>query len=442
MLGPDYLWESGSLELGNCGPANDFRSGIEAPQPASAAGDILPACRDRSAGVQGRPLAKFGHAPVPCGGMSTPLPGQIRCPTCQRSTPPAAFCTQCGTAIPASARARPRGLDREELQDRIRTHRPGDAAFRRGSMAGETSGQGASPYQPYRPEPEDELILPEPDADAIGDARVDNTPPGFDDQPPPVVVAVPLAAVAQSARAAPPAPAAHAAQVIGDQARPSVPQWSPPDEPFDPAQANDNRYRTADDGWDRRGSGVSPLAIGGFVLLGVLAIAVGAFVSGIFSGAAVASPSPTPVVSVMPSAISEPTVAPTASASVPASSTAASGSPGPFADGFTARAQPCAEKPTSADGCGSSGASVSGGTVWAWVGFRKASSSDVLGITVTDASGASVGDGSLPLTSINCTGSCGGWAYFKFGGLAPGNYTIRVNRNGQPAAEARFTVTG
>jgi len=113
--------------------------------------------------------------------MSTPLPGQIRCPTCHRSTPPAAFCTQCGTAIPASFRARPRGLDREELQDRIRVHRPGDAAFRRGSTVGEAAVAGQSAYQPFRPEPEDELVLQGAEP-AEGAPHVDNTPPGFDER--------------------------------------------------------------------------------------------------------------------------------------------------------------------------------------------------------------------------------------------------------------------
>jgi len=37
---------------------------------------------------------------------------------------------------------------------------------------------------------------------------------------------------------------------------------------------------------------------------------------------------------------------------------------------------------------------------------------------------------------------CSGWGRFKFGGLAPGSYKIRLDRNGQPAAEATFTVTG
>ncbi|HEX2141811.1 MAG TPA: hypothetical protein VHK28_05970, partial [Candidatus Limnocylindria bacterium] len=66
----------------------------------------------------------------------TPKPGQIRCPTCHRSTPPAAYCTQCGSPIPASARVRPRGMDRDELEERIRGRRPGEG-FRRGSAPDE-----------------------------------------------------------------------------------------------------------------------------------------------------------------------------------------------------------------------------------------------------------------------------------------------------------------
>jgi hypothetical protein len=178
-------------------------------------------------------------------------------------------------------------------------------------------------------------------------------------------------------------------------------------------------------------------------VLGVLAIAVGAFISGVFSGGvAQATPSPTPSLTAVPSASIAPTVGPSAGASSPGSSNASNGSPVPFPDGFTARTQPCAEKPTSQDGCNSSGASVSGGSVWVWVGFRKGNNSDVLGITVVDAAGTTVGDGSKTLASIGCGDSCSGWAWFKFGGLGVGNYTIHVNRNGQPAAEAPFTVTG
>jgi hypothetical protein len=387
--------------------------------------------------------------------MATPLPGQIRCPTCHRSTPPAAFCTQCGSAIPASARARPRGLDREELQERIRVHRPGDAPFRRGSPVGEGADAPPSPYQPFRPEPEDELVLPGAAPAEPAAPRIDNTPPGFDERPtpppPPVVAASPPRVFSQppplprptptpaAARVEPPAPAATPPPPVPVAAAEPPPE---PERPYSAAEPYDYRYRVPDDDWNRRGSGMSPLAIGGFVLLGILAIAVGAFISGIFAGGVASeSPSPTPSVSVAPSPSHslEPTPAPSVAATPIAS---ANGSPVPFPDGFTARTEPCAEEPTSIDGCNSSGATISGGSVWVWVGFRKGTESDVLGVTIVNASGTSVGDGSLELGSIGCGDSCSGWARFRFTGLDVGNYTIRVTRNGTLAAEATFTVTG
>jgi hypothetical protein len=390
--------------------------------------------------------------------MSTPLPGQIRCPTCHRSTPPAAFCTQCGTAIPASARSRPRGLDREELQDRIRVHRPGDAAFRRGAPVGEGHLAANSPYQPFRPEPEDELVVQAPAEAAEGAPHVDNTPPGFDERPvapPPVVAPVPppFSRPAVPPAADPPAPARIFRQPAAPPPPPVVvpppviaqpPPIEPPEQPYNPAEPYDYSYRPPDDDWGRRPSGMSPLAIGGFVLLGILAIAVGAFVSGIFSGGvAVSSPSATPLVSLAPSISTAPSVAPSAEPSLPVATPVPSGStPGPFPDGFTARTQPCAEEPTSQDGCNSSGATISGGSVWVWIGFRKGNDSDVLHVSILNASGTSVGDGSLSLGSIGCGSSCNGWARFKFSGLSVGNYTIKVDRNDTPAAEATFTVTG
>src|SRR5688572_22876711 len=83
--------------------------------------------------------------------MATPKPGEIRCPTCHRSTPPAAFCTQCGSSIPSDARARPRGLDRDELQDRIRARRSGGDPYRRGAATEDDYGA----YERFEPRPED-----------------------------------------------------------------------------------------------------------------------------------------------------------------------------------------------------------------------------------------------------------------------------------------------
>ena len=283
--------------------------------------------------------------------------------------------------------------------------------------------------------------------------HVDNTPPGFDERPvapPPVVL--PAAAATPPARVfkQPPPPVAPAVASTPAPAAappPPVDEVAAPEQPYEPAELYEpaepyNRYAPPDD-WERRGSGMSPLAIGGFVLLGVLAIAVGAFVSGIFSGgAAVESPSGTPITSSAPSVSLAPSLAPSAPESQPATTPNPSGGPVVFPDGFTARTEPCADEPTTEDGCNSSGATISGGSVWVWVGFRKGNDTDVLDVTVVDASGSAVGDGSLSLGSIGCGDSCSGWGRFKFSSLGVGNYTIRVNRNGQLAAQATFTVTG
>lgn len=335
---------------------------------------------------------------------------------------------------------------------------------------GEASGAVPSPYQPFRPEPEDELVLS--GADAAEDAQhVDHTPPGFDDRPvaappvgpPPVDAPAPPAAPRARVFKEPPPPVTRApraapvaAPIAADPPTPSAPdpvvapappadQFEPPEQPYDPAEAYDYRYPPPDEEWGRRGSGMSPLAIGGFVLLGILAIGVGAVMSGLFSGGvALESPSGTPLVSSAPSQAAS--LEPTAAASVPgATPNPSGGGPIVFPDGFSARTEPCAEEPSSQDGCNSSGATISGGSVWVWVGWRSGNNADTIGATIVDAAGTAVADGHIPLSSIGengCGSSCNGWARFKFSGLAVGNYTIRVDRNGTLAAEATFTVTG
>ncbi len=299
-------------------------------------------------------------------------------------------------------------------------------------------------------------------ADTDEDApHIDNTPPGFDerpvvapvptpasppvrvfrDPPPPVTLAPQTAAVAAPVDAGPPSP-----QAPEPVAAPAASQLDPPEQPYDPAEPYDYGYPPPDEEWRRRSSGISPLAIGGFVLLGILAIAVGAVMSGLFSGGvALESPSGTPLVSGVPSTAAS--LAPTVAGSLPAATPTPSGGGGPvvFPDGFSARTEPCAQEPSSQDGCNSSGATISGGSVWVWVGWRKGNNADTIGATIVDAAGTAVADGHIPLSSIGangCGSSCNGWARFKFSGLAVGNYTIRVDRNGTLAAEATFTVTG
>lgn len=376
--------------------------------------------------------------------MSTPKPGQIRCPTCHGSTPPASFCTQCGQPIPSSALARPRGLDRDELEERLR-RRPAEGPYRRGTSAAEGVAAAGAVAQPFEPEPEDELALHGPREGAEAEPRVDNL--GRESETPP---AEPLPAdpvLRRWPREAPKVP--EAAPYRSEPPPTAMPPW-----PVEPAHAaaqpepEDQYFEGYDYGYDDAqpyyrdepyGSGTNPLLIVGLIGLGLVALFGGVLLSGMLGrGPGVAQASPTPTATA-----TEQTATPTTEASPgPTGSAAASGGPpGTFPDGFTARVQPCATSKMTRDGCVDSGATVSGGTVWVWAGFTKGTGNDVVGVTLVDKAGGALQDASLELSKINCGQVCNGYLKFSFSGLAPGNYSLRVNRNGAPAAAAPFTVS-
>jgi hypothetical protein len=391
-------------------------------------------------------------------GMATPKPGEIRCPTCHRSTPPAAFCTQCGSAIPPDARARPRGMDRDELQERIRARRSGGEPYRRGGVAPD----GPPGYERFEPEPDDDHARREA---APEERRHDY----FDDRAPTAPI--------------PPVPAPSAPADDRDLTRdddddwatapavsstfggtaPTAPEPPPSDTgPRSDAAAPDDRYAAAYDGdvedgddgeyaydydaWEPREerSGSNALAIVGFLALGVLALLGGALLAGVFGGGQTGQvdPTPTPVVSAAPSeeATAEPTPVPTESAPAPSGSAPASGGPIVFPDGFAAEAQPCLPGSASGNGCDSNAVSNSG-SVWVWVGFENGSAADVVGARVVGPDGTTVGEGSIDLARIGCRQACNGWTYFPFSGLPDGTYDVEITRNGEPAATTSFEVS-
>jgi hypothetical protein len=387
--------------------------------------------------------------------MATPKPGEIRCPTCHRSTPPAAFCTQCGSAIPSDARIRPRGMDRDELQDRIRQRRSGGDPYRRGGVADE----GAGGYQRFEPEPEDSQarrsLRP-------GEQRRD----AFDEEG-----AAAAAAAAAAAGAAPVEPSYEPPDITREAddwtERPSLVPPLPPSEPIEPApppfaderayvdnydDAADDaaaypyEYDDWDDGRQRRSSGAGAFAILGFLALGVLALFAGAVLAGVFSsdpGVGGVDPTLTPIPSTQestPPSESASTPPSSDASTSPSSSPTASGEPVVFPDGFTAEAQPCIPGSASTNGCGSN-ASSNSGSVWIWVGFAKGTSDDVIGAEIIGPDGDTVGTGSIDLASIRCGRSCNGWTYFQFGNLDAGTYEVRITRNGDLAAETSFEVT-
>ncbi|MGQ0607248.1 MAG: hypothetical protein ACT4OQ_02115 [Chloroflexota bacterium] len=385
--------------------------------------------------------------------MATPKPGEIRCPTCHRSTAPAAFCTQCGSAIPSDARIRPRGMDRDELQDRIRARRSGADPYRRGG----TADEGTGGYQRFEPEPDDSRLRRMQGSDqrrrdalddaataagAAGAAGAGGTPDrerpditrdddDWMNRPP-------------SARSLPPPPPAA-----------PPPPHSPPDEPAYVDNYDDTAYDDAsypyeydewDDGRERRSAGAGAFAILGFLALGVLALLGGAVLAGVFNGdpnVGGGDPTLTPIPSIQESMTPSDagSVAPSVDASAPASGgPPASGEPVVFPDGFTAEAQPCLPGSADLDGCDSNGA-ANAGAVDMWIGFGNGRPDDVLGVTLIGPDGATISDGSIELADINCVAPCGGYTRFPFSGLGPGTYEVEVTRNGDPAAETTFEVT-
>lgn len=378
--------------------------------------------------------------------MATPKPGEIRCPTCHRSTPPAAYCTQCGSAIPSDARARPRGMDRDELQDRIRARRSGGEPYRRGGIADDAG------YQRFEPEPADANVRREQTAD-------EHRPDYFDDAgtPPPAPspvdradltrdgedwsTPVPDAAAARVPDDRTPADAAAAAAVAAGSA-------TGDDEPYDAYDYDDAvGYPYEYDAWEdprERRSGAGAFAIIGFLALGVVALLGGALLAGVFnSGGEVAQQTPTPAIieSVAPSPSEAPSVPPSVEASAAESAAPIeSGEPVVFPDGFTAEAQPCFPGSAGQDGCNSNGA-TNGGVVDIWVGFANGNSNDVIGAAIIAPGGSTVGEGSIDLASIGCRSSCNGWTFFNFRNLEPGTYQVRVTRNGDPASSTSFEVS-
>jgi hypothetical protein len=368
--------------------------------------------------------------------MATPKPGEIRCPTCHRSTAPAAFCTQCGSAIPSDARARPRGMDRDELQERIRARRSGGEPYRRGGMAGDE----ARGYQRFEPEPEDLRARPAQRGDAA--QRRDD----FDEAP----------AVAPPPYRGEPAPRRDLTRDVEDDPwadRTAVPATPPAEEPayvdnFDDEAYADEPYYDYDEwaeGRERR-SGGGALAILGFLALGVMALLGGAVLAGVFVGdpgvGQIGSPSPTASPSIVAS--EAPSASPTADGSPGGSPDATggpteSGEPTVFPDGFTAEAQPCLPGSADIDGCDANAASNSG-SVQIWVGFQNGTGDDVIGAALIGPEGNTVGTGSIDLDDINCTSNCNGYTFFNFSNLEPGTYEVEITRNGQRADTTTFVV--
>jgi hypothetical protein len=376
-----------------------------------------------------------------CGLMPTPKPGQIRCPTCHKPTPPAAFCTQCGAAIPASAMPRPRGMDRDELDERIRTRRPGDPALRRGThLEDDDRKSPAGGYVPFVPEPGDAQAVHEEEPPEPA-PNVDNTPDDFDSQ-------------------------RDLARRIGAQGAASHPETSyvqPPEhepaadmggyeEPYGaPEDAYPHAYHAAHDG-RRRGPGVLPII--GFIGLCVLALGIGAALASVLGGGpGIADASATPSASQSLQASVEPTSEPTAGPSGEASATAGpTDQPVVFPDGAQLSIQPCGSSEFEDDAvgrpeeeaCNEDNSSIEGGEVWAFVVFADTPDSDTLTVQLLENDEV-VDQQEITIQGVygSCGPSCNGLIYgAHYSGLFPGDYQLLLQRDGELADSATFTVEG
>jgi hypothetical protein len=428
--------------------------------------------------------------------MSVQKPGEVRCATCGFSTPIAPFCAHCGADLPPDAAVRPRGMDRDELEERIRgSGGRSRSPFRRGGLADDASAAYPAGAEPFVPEPTDRLARAEPEEEAALEPRIDRF---ADPVEPPSPLRAASAASAGSAgsvrqpkddwpdadREFPPPPlrlgndreepagdpaavgpayprARYDADDGGYAGREHAPaeRWGgqraravPPDAGHDGGDfggPGDNDYPQYPDDGPRRG-GNGAMVVIGFVVLGLAALLGGALLSGVLNtaapiGASSASPNASASSGATPSATEQGSAQATGSGSPSTTgSPAASASTGP--DNFTAKVQPCASQKMSFKGCAEDGSTISSDQVWVWVGFYKAAYNDVIGVNLVEqATGTAVGDGSIQLgqDNIGCKpdAECTGYLYFTFDQLKPGGYTIKVSRDAQQAAQATLTVT-
>jgi hypothetical protein len=336
-------------------------------------------------------------------------------------------------------------MDRDELEERIRGRRPGDAGFRRGVPVDDPSE--VSGYVPFQPEPEDALAAREaglPDA-----ARhIDNTPPDFDVEPaapPPHVPPVEPPPEAYSPRTPePPYAEPPYAEVQSAAPQYAARDYQPDDaEPgYEPEEAYPYAYSRRRDGGSR-GGGALPVI--GFIALCALALAVGAVLAGVLGGPdEVGQASPTPTVAAS-SATPQPTPVESAAESA---SAGASATPEPidgpvtFPDGAVITVQPCATRDMSFDGCDEDGSTVDGDT-WVWIGFDDALGSDefTLGLRTADET---IDQQEITLGEVlDCPNKCSGYLIgAAYRDLDSGEYVLVVRRNGDFADSAEFRVEG
>jgi hypothetical protein len=362
-------------------------------------------------------------------------------------------------------------MDREELEERLRTRRPGDVALRRG-------GVGRGQHEPFEPEPEDNLAVRPDEPSEAPVRRVDDTPEGFDEPiPAPPPAFEPSWRSAERAAAEPVVtpgagtfgPAVAEPEQRRRESGPEEPRYGEPpymEPPYvEPGMAEPSYYP----GWEQPGEpaedpyaypyltarqrhrgGGSALPIIGFIVLSVMALAVGVMLSGLLTNPGAAESSPTPLASASGVATTSPSVEP--SQRVGSATPEPTDGPIAFPDGALLSIQPCgsddfndkAVGDPEEEACETDGSSVKGSEAWAFIVFKLASGSDTLTVDLRIGD-ETVNEQELVLGSVltECGTSCSGLVYgAHYVDLPDGEYQLVLERNGDFADSATFTVEG
>jgi hypothetical protein len=336
-------------------------------------------------------------------------------------------------------------MDRDELEQRIRTRRPGEGGLRRGTQLDEEERTArAGGYVPFVPEPEDSMAVREEEEPLQPAANVDNASPDIDQSRHDMA----RDDVSTHPRA-PHEPALSTAYVDESEEPYQATEYPEDDAPYGaPEDAYPYPYPSSGDG-RRRGTSVLPIL--GFILLCVLALGVGAVLASLLGGepGQVGQATPTPSVEASVPASVEPTAEPTAVESHQANETPEpTDGPVTFPDGALIEVQPCATQDMGFDGCNVDGSTITASTMWVWIGFDDTAADDTITLTLRSEGqtidqqekvlGEVLGDCESNGEPI-CSGYLIGAAYRD---LEPGEYELIVRRNEDFADAATFAVEG
>jgi hypothetical protein len=358
-------------------------------------------------------------------------------------------------------------MDRDELQERIRARRLGADPYRRGFAP---EGEGPA-YARFEQEPGDATARRDAGGGPEETRRVDHLDEAS--EPPPLTREPDEEQARRGAdrwqpderrsdeAAAPPPPPAYAPPPYegpGYQAEPHYEEAGPYADDYAAAPEGEDEYAYAYEEWDSgRSSGggrSGAVAIIGFLALGVAALLGGAFLANLFSDGTATAPTPTPAPTIEPveTATAEPPPDETAAETAEATGSPAPGDgPVTFPDGVIFQVQACASTgDMTFDGCVPEATSVTGGTVYAWLGFglptaesEPANGSDTLVLILRTADGSVVAQTEEPIVisdRVSCATTCAGYIYQGYASLSPGEYELILERNGEFADRATFTV--